>query len=231
MIIDKQEQNVAVEGVEDQYVLSLRNILRALRRWFWVVVLIVILFLGMATGFSLMQTPEYKASARILVGEDRGIVQNPANAVALQQLGQTVVEAAKSRSIAEDVIERLGLGVSPEELNDKLEVQQISNTQFISISYQDPDAPKAQEIANAVGEALSTRISEIDADAVTATIWEQASLPNKPVKPNLKLNILVALVSGMSVGVGLAFLLEYLDDSWRSPGKAKKRKSEGVPLP
>ena len=227
MIIDKQEQNAAVEGVEDEYALSLRDILEVLWRQVWIIALTAILFLGTAAGFSLSQTPEYQASARILVGQDKGIAQNPADAVGLQQLTQTVVEAAKSRSVAEDVIEGSGSGASPGEFQDKLEVQQISNTQFISVSYRDPDPQKARETADGVAEALSRRISELDTgsstNSVTAAVWEQASLPNKPVKPNFKFNLLVALVSGMTVGVGLAFLLEYLDGGWRSPEEAKKK--------
>jgi capsular polysaccharide biosynthesis protein len=42
-------------------------------------------------------------------------------------------------------------------------------------------------------------------------------VPDEPVSPNPVRNGILALALGLMLGVGLAFLLEYLDDSWRSP--------------
>src|SRR5215212_10551362 len=102
-----------VEAAEDEYIITLGDFFRIIWKRLWVVLLLMIVFAGIAVGFSMMQTPEYQASTRILVGQDKGIAQNPADAVGLQQLTQTVVEAAKSRSVAEDVIEGSGSGASP----------------------------------------------------------------------------------------------------------------------
>jgi len=48
-------------------------------------------------------------------------------------------------------------------------------------------------------------------------ILEPAGLPQKPVFPNMKLLFLLTLVAGPNIGLGLVFLLEYLDTSFRSP--------------
>ncbi|MEW6638555.1 MAG: hypothetical protein AB1425_17275, partial [Actinomycetota bacterium] len=45
----------------------------------------------------------------------------------------------------------------------------------------------------------------------------RAAVPEDPVSPNPVRNGLLALLLGLMLGVGLAFLLEYLDDTWRSP--------------
>ena len=45
---------------------------------------------------------------------------------------------------------------------------------------------------------------------------EPASVPGKPVRPNKKLNLLLGFFTGLFLGVGLAFLQEYLDSSVRS---------------
>ena len=83
----------------------------------------------------------------------------------------------------------------------------------------------AQRVANAVGEEFSERISEespVAEGSVTVTLWEQAALPKDPVSPAVVFTIGVALVVGMMLGVGLAFLLEYFDDSWRSPEEVEE---------
>ena len=46
-----------------------------------------------------------------------------------------------------------------------------------------------------------------------ATITESATAPSSPIKPQPILNAMVAVVVGCLVGVGLAFLLEYLNES------------------
>ncbi|MGA7142919.1 MAG: XrtA system polysaccharide chain length determinant, partial [Desulfobacterales bacterium] len=48
-------------------------------------------------------------------------------------------------------------------------------------------------------------------------ILDPAMLPEKPVSPNMKLLFLLTLVAGPNIGLGLVFLLEYLDTSFRNP--------------
>jgi hypothetical protein len=48
-------------------------------------------------------------------------------------------------------------------------------------------------------------------------ILEPARLPEKPVFPNMKMLFLLTLVAGPNIGLGLVFLMEYLDTSFRSP--------------
>jgi len=48
-------------------------------------------------------------------------------------------------------------------------------------------------------------------------ILDSAMLPEKPVFPNMKILFLLTLLAGPNIGLGLVFLLEYLDTSFRSP--------------
>ena len=48
-------------------------------------------------------------------------------------------------------------------------------------------------------------------------ILDQAELPTKPYKPNKRLNLLLASVVGLFLGVGLAFFFEYLDNTVKTP--------------
>ena len=53
-------------------------------------------------------------------------------------------------------------------------------------------------------------------------IIDQAETPTKPVKPRKKMNILLAMVIGLTAGVFLAFFLEYLDNTIKAPDDVKK---------
>ena len=59
-------------------------------------------------------------------------------------------------------------------------------------------------------------------DASNLTIVETADLPEQPVKPNRKRNFLLSLVLGILGGVGLAFFLEYLDQTIRNEEDAER---------
>lgn len=48
-------------------------------------------------------------------------------------------------------------------------------------------------------------------------IVDQAEVPTSPYKPNKRLNLLLAAVIGLFLGVGLAFFFEYLDNTVKTP--------------
>lgn len=218
------------ETSQDEELLSVRDILQVLRRRLWVILLLALISAAAAVGFSLLKTPVYEASISVLVGQDQGVVtEDAAAATGLSQVAQTMAELAHTRTVADEVIQEMDLSVTPEQFLANLSVEQTAETQIIQISYADPDPELAAEVANTTGEIFSDQVSEVssEANAVTATLWERASTPDSPSSPQPVRNGALALVMGLMLGVGLAFLLEHLDDSWRSPEEAEK--VSGVP--
>ncbi|MBX7061078.1 MAG: polysaccharide biosynthesis tyrosine autokinase [Pyrinomonadaceae bacterium] len=63
---------------------------------------------------------------------------------------------------------------------------------------------KEQELALAAGKPNNIKISS------------SATVPSSPVSPNRPRNIFIALLASLFAGIGLAFLLDYLDDSVRT---------------
>jgi capsular polysaccharide biosynthesis protein len=218
-----------VQAAEGEYALG--DVLRVIRRRLWVIALVASVMTGAVVGFSFAQTPIYEASIKILVGQKRGITETPNDVVGLQQLTQTMAEGVNSEPVAEAVIRQLDLRMSPEAfLEGHLSVRPISETQFIQVGYEDPSPERAQRVVNAVGDAFSEQISEVSpsANAITATVWQRARIPEEPVSPNPMRNGLLALTLGVMLGMGLAFLLEIRDDSWQSPEEAER--VSGVPV-
>ena len=62
----------------------------------------------------------------------------------------------------------------------------------------------------------------------TATITQVASVPSEPFSPQPLRNVILAIVFGLILGVGLAFLREYLDDSVRT--KEDIERATGQPV-
>src|SRR5215207_249919 len=216
---------MSVRTAEDEYIVSLRDILLVIRRRLWVISVVAVVLAGAAVGFSMAQTPVYEASIKILVGQESGITQDPNYAMGLQQLTQTMVGGVSSRPVAKAVIRQENLQMTSQEfLGEHLSAEQEPNTQWIQVHYTDSSPERAQRVANAVGDVFSKQVSEVspNANAITATVWERAVVPDAPVTPNPVRNGLLALALGLIIGVGLAFLLENLDDRWNSPEEMER---------
>lgn len=219
---------------QDEHALSVRDFMRILRRRLWVILLVAAVLTGSAVGFSLLQTPTYEGSIKILIRQQQDNAQSTqpnlgSDVLGLQQITATMAEAVHTRPVAKAVIREMDLGLSPEEFLENLSVEQIEDTEFIDVSYKDPSPERAQRIANATGDVFSEQASEVNpsANTITATVWEEAAVPRSPVNPNPVRDGALALLLGSVLGIGLAFLLEHLDDRWRSPEEAAR--VSGVP--
>ena len=65
------------------------------------------------------------------------------------------------------------------------------------------------------------RLSELRA-ADTISIFEPAQVPDVPVLPRTMTNVLLAAVVGAMLAVGAAFLVEYLDDTVKTPADVQR---------
>jgi capsular polysaccharide biosynthesis protein len=159
---------------------------------------------------SALQTPTYEASAKVLVGpkdpSDGKIHLIPLSPPYpnLQQLTHTLWEAIESRPVADEAIRRLDLRMSPDELQTNLTVEQVEPSQIIQLSYTDTDPGQAMQIVNTVGQVSSERVSvKSEANYVTATLYDKASVPDAPISPQPLTNGLIALVAGLALSAVL----------------------------
>lgn len=205
------------ENSREERMFSLEDILQVISRRLWAILLVALVVTGSAGAFSLAQTPVYEASILILVGQE-----SPNNVDAGQskdladpeQIVQTVSKAINTLPVARGVVERLGLpeGSTPEVMSN-MSVQPEPNTTFITVSYRDLSPERARLTANATGEVFSDQAPKlnISTSTITAKVWQEAMLPQGPVSPNPLRAAAIGAVFGILLGIGLAFLFEYLD--------------------
>ena len=192
--------------------------------------LLVAVVVAMAvTSVGLLQAPTYEATAWVWGDEEQwdqstnlavsgemiqteGLPQIridiPEHRERLHELSSVMPYAIDSRPVAEEAIQRLELEMSPAELLDKLHVEQVENTTFIHLSYEDTDPERATQIVNTVGEVSSELISERSAagSKLRATVSERAAVPLTPVSPHPWRNGLLTLVVGWAL-IGLVVLV------------------------
>lgn len=83
------------------------------------------------------------------------------------------------------------------------------------------------ETNKGIYQSLLQRTKEIESiigvSSSNIHIVDKAMLPINPFKPNIKLNLLLAIVVGLTGGIGLAFFLEYFADTITNPDEISDR--------
>lgn len=188
------------------------------------ITLIAMIVSGIVSYFII--TPEYKSSTQILVNQakaDSSAALNTGEVQANVQLISTYSVILKSAAILNIVKEELNLDMSVSELNSKITVESAQNSQVMTLSVTDADPTVALQIANKTAEVFEKEIKNImSIDNVTVLPLAEDQENQAPISPNPPLNIAIAAVVGLMIGIGLAFLLEYLDNTLKTEQDIEK---------
>jgi len=187
----------------------------------WTIIVAIPLIAALTSGiisFFILK-PVYEAATTLIVGKKASDTGQQAGQLldynvllANQQLAKTYAAIAKSHTVEENVIKSLNLSQTYAELDKNITVDSVKNTEVLEIRVQDRNPARAAQIANAMVREFSRAVIDIKkVDSVS--VVDQAAVPDQPIKPKKTLNVLIAFVVGLMVAVGLAFLLEYLDNT------------------
>ncbi|MCP3739696.1 YveK family protein [Rossellomorea sp. BNER] len=206
--------------------ISLRELLNTLKKRLSLIVIITALATmvsGLISFFVL--TPVYQSSTQLLVNQSKS--EQPAyNLQEIQsnlQLINTYNVIMKSPAILDKVVSNLDLKMTSNELNEKITVQSEEDSQVVNVSVQDEDPQKAADIANETVAVFKEEIVKImNVDNVSVLSKAEVGENVSPIKPKPLLNIAIALVVGLMTGVGLAFLLEYFDNTIKTEQDIEK---------
>lgn len=202
-----------------EYEIDLREIFNMLKkRWLMIfsVTAVAIIASGIVSFFIL--TPVYEASSTLLVSykQNQEAVMTYNDLTMSQKLVNTYSEIIKSRSISEAVLKKLDLDLTAEELSGKITVSKVNDTEIIRVNVQDEDSSVAALIANTVSDVFKKEIKNI-MEIDNVSIIDTAKASENPVKPNKMMNVAIAGVLGVMVSVGLVFVLEFLDRTYKTP--------------
>lgn len=174
-------------------------------------------------------TPTYQSSTEFIVNQKPNdpATQYSVNDVRLNvELINTYSQIIRSPRILDEVIEELNLSLTASELQNKIDVNSPNSSQVVIVTATDTDPEMATQIANTTVSVFQREIPvlmNVSVDNVEVLSPAITASNPSPVSPNKKLNIAIALVLGLMVGVGLAFLLEYLDNTVKTENDIEKR--------
>jgi capsular polysaccharide biosynthesis protein len=217
---------------EDGAFVSIADTARSARRRLWIVILVPILTVSAAVGVSFLQQPVYDASATVVVSPKGETQDNFSNTISgLQALAIEMEAAGLNRSMVEEIVNTVeSSAVTAAEINNNLTIAQLEDTRFLTLTYSDTFKRRAQEVVNVTAKTFAEKAPEASGVAANTVVNVNAlaGVPPTPEEPDPLRNGFGALLIGLMLGIGLAFLLEYLYLSGlRSPEKVEQ--VSGVP--
>lgn len=197
--------------------ISLKELFQTLKKRLSLIIVIAalaVIISGVVSYF--MITPIYQASTQLLVNQAKTdqTSYNAGDVQANLQLINTYNVIIKSPAILEKVADQLNTDLTAGQLNGKITVGNAQNSQVVDVTVQDPDPNMAAAIANKTAEVFQKEIVNLmSIDNINILAKATVAENQAPIKPQPLLNIAIGLVVGLMAGVGLAFLLEYLDNT------------------
>jgi polysaccharide biosynthesis transport protein len=214
--------------------MELIRYVRIVRRRLWLIAICPIVAGGLAGIISFVIPPTYEAQVVLVVRPAQPLPSTDPTAAALtsDQILRTYASLMIQRPLLESVSTDLGLSITPAELKKKITVTPEPNTNLLDVSVQDSNPSQARELANRLVADFIAEVKQIQQqEAQTPNTRSQdnlvvvspAVLPTSPIFPNLPLDVAVAVAAGVLAAFGLAFLLDYLDQSIKSDEELTER--------
>lgn len=191
--------------------MQLRDYFRILFKRGWIIILVAVISSTSAFIFSRLQTPIYRSTVMLNVWParlDYGLQQT------IQGLLRNYAGTIASRDSATEVVDRLQLDITPEQLLSKITVTPIQEDYVIQIDADDEAPDIAQQIAQTTAEVFveTIKVYMLDqdkSDRVDVSIRDSAVIGTLH-KPKTKINVLAGGIFGVVVGVLVVLLIEWL---------------------
>lgn len=208
----------------EEQVISLSEIFEALKkRWIMIVAITVVatLISGVLSFFVI--DPVYETSTKLFIGKEESdeAAYNTNDIQMYQKLLQTYAQAIKTKDLVGRAINELDYDLEAASVVSALTVTPVTDTQILQIKYQSKDPKEAKDVLKNVTDEFIVTAKDLVPNGNVRVI-EEVELPEEPVSPNKTMNIAIAFLLGLMVSVGLVFLIEYLDNTYKSKEQLEK---------
>ena len=191
--------------------INLRDLLSDFRKHLVLFFAMVVLCVSAGTAYTiLVQKPEYKSRATIILSSDKSKTTVQNEITANKNLIETYTEVVKSHRVLDRVIQENNLTESYDGLVSKINVSSLKDTEIISISVVDKEAYRSYEIANWVADIFKEEISQIYNDT-SVNILDHAVEPKSPYNVDVVKQEIIYTAAGMVLGFGIILVLFYFD--------------------
>lgn len=207
----------------EEITISLQEITYALKkRWKLIALITIAATLVSAILSFFVIKPQYEASTKLFIGKQESnqnaAVYDNSDIMMYQKLMKTYAELVKTSDLVTKAVKSANLDYNQNEIKgilSNLTAIPSADTQILDLSFKGENPKEVLKVTEAITNEFISESKELIPNGNVQVI-QKAQLPEYPISPNKKLNIIIAFVLGLIVGVGVVLLLEYLDNTFKS---------------
>ena len=200
--------------------INIEDIINTMRkRWKMIfLVTLITIILSIIISF-LIISPKYEASTKVFIGKENNQGQdqnyNSNDVQMYQKLVKTYAEIIQTNDLVERAINVENIDLKSENILNSLTVTPRADTQILEIKYTSTDRILARNVVNSITNEFIKSSKELIQNG-NVKIIESVKVPENPVSPNKKMNIGIAFLLGLMISIGLSFLLEFTDNTFKT---------------
>lgn len=197
----------------DEKTLNINELLYVLKKRYKLIIMCVLtftLFAGIYATFKMK--PIYTASVKIFAGKDEQI-QGDYSSTELDSyktLINSYIEIIKTDDFMNTVIQKGSLNMTSGQLMGGLSFSTAQNAPILTISYTGGDPEIAQNVVSTLASEFEVGVKEIILNTYTKIIDSVKVVEKLPAKSKV---VFVGFMAGLLIGIGLVFVMDYLDDT------------------
>jgi capsular exopolysaccharide synthesis family protein len=214
--------------------MELSRYLHIVRRRLLLILVCPILAAGSAAIVSLLLPPVYEAHVSVYVKLAQPLAASDPSGVSLtsDQVLRTYASLVTEPTLLYKAGSQLGLNMRPEDLAKEVHATPVPNTTKLDVAVQDTNPALATSLANQLVTDLIAQVNDFQRKAAQnpnspasdyLVVVSPAVLPDRPLSPNIPLNIALAFAAGLLAALGLAFVLDSFDQSIKSDAELTER--------
>lgn len=184
--------------------ISFKEMFKVLKKRLWVIVVATALgtLAGYVYGTFYKPVPLYQSATRVVIGAN----SNDMNTLIVMITDPTVLDKVSTA---------LNGKRSPNQLSSEITTQTVDSSQVVSISVKDSNPVLAAKIANTTASMFKNEAANV-LSFRNVQLLSPAKASPAPVNPSNHHKKIYGFIIGLAVGIGLAFLLNAVDDTVQS---------------
>lgn len=192
----------------------------------WIIITVV-LAIGIGNIYTILtRVPMYRSdTSLVLVSKNNGENGQSFNQ-GDQQLNKNLVgtytEIIKSKRVLEKVINNLDLDYTLGELQGRVSVTAVTNTEIIKITASDPDARQATKISNEIANVFVNEINKFY-ELNNVAVLDKAESTKAPYNVNYVKDNIIYLLVGVVLSCGIIFIYFYFDTTIKTSDDIEKK--------
>ncbi len=193
--------------------IDLLELLRECKKHLLIIVLTIIVFGGATGAFSkYVMIPQYSSTAMMYILSKETTLTSLADLQIGAQLTNDYQVIVKSRPVLQDVIQRLNLDQTYEQLSNRLTISNPSNTRILTISIEDADPKLAKDIVDTVAKVSSDYIADT-MEMVPPKIIEEGTVATQKSSPSVSKNAVLGALLGAVFMCGIITIRCVMNDT------------------